>query len=155
MEAAVRLNQLRRRAERWTDLLIGYLAGLDPVSEFAFEPARADDFARDLRFMGRRPAGRQAWPLVVSSLHAAFRKGLSNESPNGDLNARIAAAILSCFPAELFDSTGQFRSLWMQRLSNATSDAQGMIADLLGPPATVAAGGVRMNRLRDRYPRGF
>ena len=56
-------------------------------------------------------------------------------SPNADLNARIATAILSCFPAELFDSTGQFRSLWLLRLFNATSDAQGMIAELLAEPA--------------------
>ena len=78
---------------------------------------------------------------MLSSLRAAFRQGLTAESPNGDLNARIAAAILSCFPPELFDSTGQFRSLWLLRLANATADAQGMIAELLSPePASLPPG---------------
>jgi hypothetical protein len=137
--AAVRLNHLRRRAERWTDVLVGYLAGHDDVSEFAIEPERAKDFAQDLRLQGQSAGGRQAWPLVLSSLRASFRQGLAPMSPNADLNARIAASILCCFPPELFDSTGQFRSLWMQRLSNATSDAQGLIDELLAPaPASTA-----------------
>ena len=53
-------------------------------------------------------------------------------SPNEDLNAQIASAILSCFPADLFDSTGLFRSLWLHRMSNVTSDVQGMIETLVG-----------------------
>jgi hypothetical protein len=154
VEAAVRLNQLRRRVERWTDLLIGYLAGHDDVSEFAIEPERARDFAQDLRSQSQCPGGRQAWPLVVSSLRAAFRRGLEPLSANPDLNARIAASILCCFPADLFDSTGQFRSLWLLRLSNAASDAQGMIEELLSPeplasgPAGAAPVRRRINRTR-------
>ena len=37
---AVRLNHLRRRVERWTDLLLAHTSGWTDVSEFAFEPAR-------------------------------------------------------------------------------------------------------------------
>jgi hypothetical protein len=144
------LNHLRRRTERWTDLLVGYLAELDKTSEFAFEPARARDFARDLRFQSSCPGGRHAWPLVLSSLRAAFRHGLTAGSPNGDLNAGIASAILSCFPAELFDSTGQFRSLWLLRLANATADAQGMIDELLSPePASLPPGELPTNQPGD------
>ncbi len=53
-------------------------------------------------------------------------------SPNEDLNAQIASAILSCFPADLFDSIGLFRSLWLHRMANVTSDVQGMIDTLVG-----------------------
>jgi hypothetical protein len=130
-EPAVRLNLLRRRVERWTDVLIGYLTGLDDVREFAIDPERASDFADDLRYQAQMPGGRHAWPLVLASLRAAFRQGPPSSSPNGDLNAQIASAILSCFPPELFDSTGLFRSLWLSRLTSATCDAQGMIEDLL------------------------
>jgi hypothetical protein len=132
-EAAMKLNHLRRRIERWTDLLVGYLAGLDDVGEFAFDPDRAKDFAQDLHYQCGEMGGRRAWPLVLASLRAAFRQGLAPISPNTDLNASIASAILACFPAELFDSTGQFRSLWLTRLSNATSDVECMIDELLGP----------------------
>lgn len=130
-EAAVKLNHLRRRAERWTDLLVGYLVGLHDVGEFAVVPARARDFAEDLRYQCHLKGGRQAWPLVLASLRAAFQQGLSVTSPNADLNAKIASAVLSCFQPELFDSTGLFHSLWMLRLSNVTNDAQGMVEDLV------------------------
>ena len=136
-EGAVKLNHLRRRTERWTDLLIGYLSGLDDVSEFAVDPARAKDFAEDLRYQGKLQGGRHAWPLVLASLRTAFKQGLCAVSPNADLNAKIATSILSCFQPELFDSTGLFRSLWILRLCNVTEDAQGLVEDLLtlGPAA--------------------
>jgi hypothetical protein len=130
-EQAVKLNYLRRRCERWTDLLVGYLAGLHDVSEFAVDPQRARDFAVDLQFRSNLQGGRHAWPLVLASLRSAFRQGLSPMSPNADLNARIATSILGCFQPELFDSTGIFRSLWLWRLCNVTNDAAGMIEDLL------------------------
>ena len=144
-EAALKLNRLRRRAERWTDLLVGHLAVMHDVSEFAVDPRRAEDFAADLHCSSSLQGGRHAWPLVMASLRAAFQRGLSPDSPNADLNARIAAAILSCYPPELFDSTGFLRSLWMTRLTNITEDTQEMIEELLAleRPAAVgkAAGG--------------
>ena len=136
-EGAVKLNRLRRRAERWTDLLVGHLARHGDVAEFAIDENRAAEFARDLDFQGECKGGRQAWPLLQASLRAAFHQGLAVVSPNEDLNAEIAAAILSCFPADLFDSTGLFQSLWLHRISNVTSDVQGMIETLIGGPAGI------------------
>jgi len=148
-DAAVQLNHLRRRAERWTDVLIGYLLGLAEVSEFAVEPKRAQEFSADLRYQHQGSAGKWAWPLLHASVLAAFHRCLSPFSPNADLNARIAAGILACFPSELFDSTGLLRSLWLQRLTNITNDAQGMIDQLLAtdePVASEARGGMRRTR---------
>jgi len=130
-EGAVKLNHLRRRTERWTDLLIGYLVGLEDVSQFAVDPQRARDFAEDLRYRSSLQGGRHAWPLVLASLRAAFGEGLCVVSPNADLNAEIASSILACFQPELFDSTGLLRSLWLTRLANVTNDAQGMVEELL------------------------
>jgi hypothetical protein len=138
-EAAVKLNRLRRRAECWTDVLVGHLAALHDVSEFAVDPKRARDFAKDLSSCGNRQGGRHTWPLLVASLRTAFQSGLSPESANADLNTRIATAILSCFPQELFDSTGLLHSLWMLRLTNITEDTQGMIEELLGPEPSAAS----------------
>jgi hypothetical protein len=123
-ETVAGLNRLRRRAERWSDLLVGYLAGEYEVGEFAVDPGRARDFADDLPILS-------PWPLALASLRAAFRRGLNAESPNADLNARIAASILACFPPEVFDSTGLFSSLRLMRLTSVTEDVQGMIEELL------------------------
>jgi hypothetical protein len=131
-EEAVKLNHLRRRCERWGDMLVGYLSPLHDIGEFAFEAARARDFADDLHYQARLRGGRHAWPLLLASLRGAFRRSLSQESPNADLNAQIGGAVLACFQPELFDSTGLLRSLWLHRLQAATDDAQVMIDDLLG-----------------------
>ncbi|NLS94431.1 MAG: hypothetical protein GXX96_19920 [Planctomycetaceae bacterium] len=129
-DLGVKLNRLRRHTERWTDMFVGYLTGLEDVAEFAVNPERARDFAEDLRFQAKMPGGRHAWPLIQASLRSALDKGLTTASPNGDLNARIAQSILSCFQPELFDGTGQFRTLWLDRLTNTADDAQGMLEEL-------------------------
>ena len=114
-------------------MLIGYLAGLHDCLQFAVDQHRAADFSRDLHYQSRHPGGRQAWPLVLASIKAAFQQGISPQSPNADLNGRIASGIISCFQPEVFDSTGLFCSMWLIRLANAASDAQGMIEELLAP----------------------
>jgi hypothetical protein len=128
---AVALNRLRRRAERWTDVLIGGLWRLGDMTQFAVEPQRAEDFAADLARRSDPPGRNQAWRLTLISLRSAFQSGTSPIAANPDANARITASILGCFPGELFDSTGVFRSLWMVRLAATASDAQGLITELL------------------------
>jgi len=145
-EAGLKLNRLRRRTERWTDMLIGYLAGLDDLDEFAVDPIRARDFAEDLRYRSPWQDGRHAWPLVQTSLRAAFCQGLCPTSPSADLNAKIAASILACFPPELFDSTGLFHSLWLSRLTHITDDTAGLIEELLTDDGAPARLGHRLRR---------
>ncbi|MBN1910940.1 MAG: hypothetical protein JW818_14435 [Pirellulales bacterium] len=152
-EEAFRLDRLRRRVERWIDMLVGLVADDEDFDELAIEPQRARDFGEDLHYRHRIRGAAQAWPLIQVSLRGAFQRTLSPESPNGDLNARIAAAVISCFPADLFDSTGVFRSLWMVRLTHGADDAKGMVDDLLtpSPPAMSAEPeglDVMLNRLR-------
>ncbi|MGD9721034.1 MAG: hypothetical protein AB7O59_03150 [Pirellulales bacterium] len=147
VKQAASVNRLRRRAERWTDMLIGGLLHLHDVREFAVEPERAEDFASDLARRRGGPAVDQAWRLALVSMRNAFHSGMSVVAANPDANARITASILGCFPGELFDSTGVFRSLWMVRLAANASDAQGMIGELLEP-------GVPAPSLRRSLPPG-
>ena len=131
--SAVQLNRLRRHAERWTDLLVGRLADIQDVGEFAVDPKRAADFAEDAPSRHGFEASRLAWPLLLASLRKAFQRELGPISPNADLNAGIAASVLSCFPSELSDSTGLFRSLWLMRITSAAEDASRLIEGLLAP----------------------
>ncbi|HUY90159.1 MAG TPA: hypothetical protein VMV10_15585 [Pirellulales bacterium] len=130
---ALALNQLRRRAERWTDLLVGHICLEHDVSRFAANPETAREFAADLRHHQAWSADNQAWPIMLASLRAAFRQKSSSASPNGDLNQRIAAGVLACLPPELFDATGLVQSLWMTRISRAADDAQGLISAMFAP----------------------
>ncbi len=130
-DGAMKLNHLRRRTERWTDLLVGYLGTLGDVVEFAVNPDRARDFAEDLGYHRYKSGSRGAWPLLMASLRQAFGRSLQPASPNADLNGQIASSVLSCFQPELFDSVGLLRSLWLERLTHLTDDAAGMIDSLL------------------------
>lgn len=149
-EAAVDMNRLRHRAERWTDLLLAQLDGC-PIGQFAFDPARAQEFADDRAAQRGEPTARRAWALTITALRAAFRQGLA-PSPNSDLNARIAEGVLACFPPEMFDGRGLVRSLWMSRLINGALDAQGMVEQLLRPEA---AGGRAALAAGTRLPSDF
>jgi hypothetical protein len=133
---AVFVNRLRRKCDRWTDLLIGYLAERHDVSSFAPSPERARDFADDLRSQQQTPGGRHAWPLVLASLRAGIsRRFSSTNSPNADLNARIAASVIGSLSPLAFDSTGVMRSLWMVRVATHVAEAEGMIAELIAAEA--------------------
>src|SRR6185295_14974169 len=65
--AARQLNDLRRRIERWTDLLLAHLASTTSVHDFAFEPNRVADFAEDLRSGGSLDEHALAKDLLFSS----------------------------------------------------------------------------------------
>lgn len=138
VEAAVSLNRLRHRIERWTDMLLGYIQTAADATEFAYDAQRIREFAEDIEHEQLCPGGQVAWQVVLTSLRAAFRRSLMCDPVNNDLHERIAASILSCFDPEIFDSTGTLKSLWLVRLSNVAQDTQGMIDTLLAeetPPA--------------------
>ena len=48
IEDGVMLNRLRRRMERWTDMLLGRIMLQHDISDLAFDAQRARDFATDL-----------------------------------------------------------------------------------------------------------
>jgi hypothetical protein len=131
--SAVRLNRLRRHAERWTDLLVARLADIQDIGEFAVDPKRAMDFAEDAPSRQGFEASRLTWPLLLASLRKAFQRELGPISPNADLNAGIAASVLSCFPSEPLDSSGLFRPLWLMRITSVAEEATRMVEVLLAP----------------------
>lgn len=132
---AAELNALRRRCERWCDLLLAYLArshgsGMQPlIDEFAIEPDRSREFVRDLEEDEHGPAP-LAGQLLQSSLREAFGKGLVEESPYPAFNQQIADALVACLP----DEAGAYArpgDPWLDRIELMTSDAEGMIQELL------------------------
>lgn len=128
---AVTLNNLRRRAERWNDMLLAHLADAIEIDEFAFEPQRARNFAEDLDHNAARAELRFTSQLVLASIRASFAEGLADRTPNADLNRRIGSAVLAAFREEICDSTGLAKSLWLERISRTANDTEGMIDELL------------------------
>ena len=124
-------DRLRRRSERWTDMLLAYILPDCEIDNVAFDPKRTREFARDLQEEFRAAQMEQAWRLMAVSLKAAFGTLACDFSPNPDFNSQIALSIVACFRPEAFECTGLFSSLWMERLDSTVDDTQAMIADLL------------------------
>jgi len=131
VDEAVSLNRIRRRTERWTDMLLGYLIQHYDVRAVAFDAGRVLDFAESLHRDQAGSSSRPAWQLIVSSLRSAYQSDLSPMSPSGRWNERIVDSILSCFDTVLFDSTGLLQSLWMLRATCATDGTLALIDDML------------------------
>jgi hypothetical protein len=98
---ALSLSRLCRRVDGWSDLLVGQLSVDCDVTEFAPEPARAAQFADDIRQRPFASQTHQAWQLVQVALRAAFRPHRDTPSPHASANSRVAAAILSCLDTDL------------------------------------------------------
>lgn len=131
VEEGVVLNRLHRQTERWTDMLLGYLATKHEIADFAFNPERARDFAADVHDERQETPGNQAWQLAVTSLRATFECGWCDGHLNADLNRQIASSILACFHSELCDSGGLLRRRWTLRLNQIAEDTQKLVDDLL------------------------
>jgi hypothetical protein len=127
----VQLNHLRRRCERWTDMLLAHFTRHIDVARYAFEVDRAHDFADDLDHESAHVDQRFTCQLVLASLRASFAYGLADHSPNADLNQRIGNAVLSAFREEIADSTGLVKSVWLERIARTASDTELMIEELV------------------------
>jgi hypothetical protein len=118
------VDLLRRRSERWTDLLLARLVPSCVIADLAFDVSRARDFAADTRAAAR---GSLAARLMRASLSSAFAPGVTGTSPNPALNRQIAASLLACFRADPLDSSGSFEPLWMARLEYTTADVDALL----------------------------
>jgi hypothetical protein len=125
------LDLLRRRVERWGDMLLAHLADLVPIEEFAFDPERAHDFAADLDQQAAHDERDLTTRLMFSSLRASFSIGLADRTPNCDLSRKIGAAILACFREEWTAGAGLPPALWLERITRTASDTESMIEELL------------------------
>jgi len=127
---ALRLNKVRRRVERWTDMLLGYLASAVAIDEFCFEPARARDFAQDAESSGAAMPRAMQQHLVLVSLRASLEGCLSPDSVNRDLNRRIGGAIVRMLAEAQVDATALVPSLWLARIEQGASEAEDLLARL-------------------------
>ncbi|MDP6442282.1 MAG: hypothetical protein QGG36_25110 [Pirellulaceae bacterium] len=131
IEQAVELNRIRRKCERWTDMLLANLLPDYDPSEFCFDERRTGDFAADMRDEREQTLTPTSWNVVMTSLRASFGHGFVAHSPNADLNDRIANSVNSSFQAEMYDSTGVIKTNWMLRLENVADDSEGYLNILI------------------------
>ncbi len=100
--ATASIERIRRRCERWTDVLLGHLARRYGIEHYAFD-VRA---TRDVAAAGdadRVPleagADDPAWHLILAGVRVAFPDSHAAGAPHAPLSERLAQAVLLSFPA--------------------------------------------------------
>lgn len=150
LEHLANIDRIRRRVERWTDLMLGHLVESYQVDDFAFDPVRAREFgAQQLLQSSERPRD-QVWVLLLVGLRMAFpEKDVS--LPHENLQEEIVASILGCFPPEAFQAAGPFQSILDRRVPKPAAVNPQSIVPLA---AAKPAGGdlISFLELRHRMP---
>lgn len=126
----VPLNRLRRRCERWTDMLLGHIAADTDVNNFGYDQDRVREFGSDIRGQRRKLDRHAKWILLLESALDAFAD-LNPEPANGDLNQRIADTMMGCLGSALFDREGLRQPMWISRIMHMTEDTQALVDQLL------------------------
>jgi len=115
---------LRRQCERWTDLLLAYLAPHVATDEFAVDAARVGDFALDAReHLRSRASSDMAVTMIIAGMRSSLAPLTKVRAPNADLNVEIATALVGGFLPDFFDSHGQLRSPWLERLCRVPKES--------------------------------
>lgn len=103
---AAELDRLRRRCDRWTDLLIGNVMGQDDIIEFAFDAERARDFAQESNDYDSCSGPNPVDHLVAAGLRLGFLGQLPEVTlDHPDFNAFVQS-ILSSLPDQSFHRDG-------------------------------------------------
>lgn len=111
-------DRLRRRCDRWTDLLIGTLCGFDNFYQFAVDADRARDFAEESQ---AHSPERPVELLMAAGLRLSFLRQLPEVSLDTAAYERLIQSILASLPEQAFSSSGLMKSVEFGE-SNAKPD---------------------------------
>ena len=125
-----RLNVLRRKLERWTDLFLAQVPNLETARMFSFDANRVTDFFNEQRLQ-RGPEFTRRQQVLMASFAMEMKKYKTAYSANPDLNSRIGSGVMSCFPADRFDSLGLPKSARMLWLEKTQLDTQLLVDELI------------------------
>ncbi|AMV21030.1 hypothetical protein [Planctomyces sp. SH-PL14] len=112
---AALLDILRRRTERWTDLLISPLIARYGVEAAGFSLERAIDSSTTFEHSRRHPGYEGLWSLTSAALRASIPNH-AVATARIPLQEEFLSEILSALPASAFDSEGSVRGERARRL---------------------------------------
>lgn len=134
VRTAQSLEELHRRCQKWTDLLLAYVSLTTKVDEFAADPARVREFAVDAsRHVGSPTSSHTAATMLSGGMRSTLDVLSAGDTPNADLNSQIATAVLACFGPEFFDSHGLLRSVWLERLQTVPEETAALLEQFWQP----------------------
>lgn len=106
-----RLNLIRRRAELWTDFLIGHLIIDSDMTEFAFDATRSERFGIEHLYYVLNYKQSSPWDNLMTSNHYIEAMESVTEKSSGSMTMKLVGSILNCFPDMAFYENGRFRPI--------------------------------------------
>ena len=116
-DRVMEIDLLRRRCDRWTDLLLGQLAVKQGCLDFAFDPERARDFGEESQFPDAEASSPAFDHLMSAGLRMAFLQHLPTEILDEPEFVALMRAILSCCSPNSFDGDRALCSMLGLRLA--------------------------------------
>lgn len=113
---AAEIDRLRRRTERWTDVLLGPVAVECDCFDFAYDADRARDFGEEHRIVDPPTGPNIAEHLVCAGLRSTFLRYLPGDCHDEPELVILAQSILSNVPATSFHQNGPLQSQLEQRI---------------------------------------
>lgn len=93
------IDRLRRKVERWSDLLLGQMLPHCKIDDFVYDMETAQDFAESYQAESQLRPREQVWSLILSGLRLAFTAEPVAVPPAHEyLEYEILTQILGCFP---------------------------------------------------------
>ena len=134
------VDRIRRKSERWSDLLIGHLVLNFQLDEFAFEVDRAVEFGQSQMREILRATDEPVWEFVLTGIRLAFKTLPDETSPSNAWNQGIIRHVLGSFPEDCFDEFGQFKSIRRSRVEHSPERSDRLADSLLrfSPPDAAA-----------------
>ncbi|MBI3863896.1 MAG: hypothetical protein HY290_18560 [Planctomycetia bacterium] len=133
LERAVSYDRLRRKIERWSDLLVGHVVRRFGLADFAYDADRALEFGDEQDREARGTRQDQIWDLYFLCLRSSFPEFILPGGVHGERRTEVCRSILSSFPESLFLGDGTMISTGLMRILAGDSVAE-------GPPAGNGAG---------------
>ena len=114
--AYLRINQLRRKTERWCDCLLGSLPDSHAAVSFAIDAGRMRDFTRKTTAASSQ-AGQY---LTLVSLRLAMPTSTVQDPRRCEIYRALMGSLLAFWPSDAFDTHGMLRGPMWQRLRGRT-----------------------------------
>ena len=119
------IDRLRRRTERWTDLLLGHLVKQYDVADFAFEPRRALDFGSEQLSASPTTSPCVVWDFLLASLRLSFPKKPCRSPVSMQIHRGITGSVMACFPPDAFQGDGPLKSVSVLRIGRSGLHPEG------------------------------
>ena len=148
------VERLRRKSERWSDLLIGHLVLNYQLDAFAFESSRSLEFGQSQMREIIAATDEPVWEFVLAGVRLAFSSVDSVTAPSDVWNRGIVRSVLGSFPADSFDDTGTFKSVRRVRIERPPEDSDkvsdALLQTMVAEDRPVKRSHLKFSELRQR-----